>query len=337
MFFKKKKNQHSVLGVEINREQLKIVELKPVVSSRYDFQITNYVVEDLPRGIFYNNDKIESEQMGEIIKEIADRERMRGKRVVCAVPFERTVKKAFSVPIDSTENEIENLIKNSAKKYTPNGIEAMAFDFYERDDMPKSEEEKFMMLEMCPLEAVTSREDSLLIGDLTPLVIETDDKPINRLSPTFINQYESEIGQQLDNKKDAYMIVEVRKNNVFVITMFNNQVESTKEHIIKRTVDSQKEIFDQILDCISKDLFITQAQSKLEKVSAIFLSGQNKTLFSLREFMEEDSTYDDLEILIANPLFNIEFEGVNFEDVMAASPSLVLACGLAMREVSKYE
>lgn len=336
MLFRKKKSSQSVLGIDINRDQIKMVELTPINNDpRFDYKITNYKIEDLPGGIFYNSDRLESEQLGEILKDIVSQEKLFKKKAVCAVPSDRVITKYVSVPIDATENEVENLIKNSSKTYATTGIETMAFDFYE-DEAARTDSEKTYVLKMVNVEAVQSREDAILIGDLIPTVIETDDKPLNRLSETFAAQYLSEIGEELDNTKDAYLLIEIRKQTVIATTMNKGKVDSHKEQVIKQEYgNNQESIFNQVVKFISQMLFV--AQSNHNNIKGIFLSGDNKTLFGLREYMEEDSSFDEIEILISNPLFNIEFSGVNFEDVMDSAPSLVIACGLAMREVSQYE
>lgn len=334
MFFRKKKDNESVLGIDINSDQLKIVELKLTKNSNYRYEVINFIVKDLPNGIFKNNDKIDSEKLGTIIKEITAERKLSGKKVVCSVPSGRTVKKPFPVPSNATETEVENLIKFSGQSLASNGIETMAFDFYERQDKKPTEETKYMMLEMCPMEAVTSREEAITIGNLNPVVIETDDKPLNRLSRYFLEQYNKEIGSVLDNDKSAYLLVDVRKTNIIVTTMFKGEVESNKEHVIK----SKGEVdYDQIMGVISKDLFIAQAQSNHELVNAIYLSGTSKTVFQLRDKMDERPIFKELDVLVANPFLNIKFDENDFEEIMEAAPSLVLACGLAMREVSGYE
>jgi type IV pilus assembly protein PilM len=330
MFFSKKKvNSNSVLGVDLNREQLKIVELEKINNDpNYDFKILNYIVHNLPKGLIHNNDNVEPQILGEQIRDIVEKENFVKKQAIVAVPSERLVVKTLRVPLDSSEDEIENLIKSSSKTHAINGIETMAFDFYE-DKERETDEEKFIVLKMCPIEAVQTREDALRIGELTPAVIETDDLPLNRLAKTFYQQYKEETGGELKNK-DAFMVVEIRKQLILTHTYQNGSIQASKTEILKREMATEEDIQNQIVDLLKKTTFV--AKSNTDNLKAIYLSGKMDSLYPVLNLLEADETFDDLEILIANPLLRIKYSGVNKEAVTLAAPSLTLACGLAMRE-----
>lgn len=339
MLFKKNKGK-SILGVDISREKIKIVELERIDSDpEYDYKILNYIVKEAPKGVFYKEDQLDSQVVGEFLKEIVAEEKLAKTRAVCAVPAERSVEKTFKVPLDSTDDEVENVILNSSKTYTTNGIETMAFDFYEKIE-ERTEENKTIVLKMCNLEAMTSREDSLLIGDLTPLVIETDDAPLSRLSKTLRRQYNLEIGDEI-KKEDTYMFVEITNSTVTINTLTNDKVSSTNEELLKKEVVNIEAVYAQVIDIIRKNIFIVE--SNTENFKALFLSGENDVLFKLRSMMErlEDEAgveeFKDIEILVANPLLDIKYGGVNLETITIAAPSLVIPCGLAMAEIDKYE
>lgn len=327
MFFRKKKsNTNSILGVDINREQLKIVELEKIENDpEYDFKILNYVIQDLHKGVVHINDNVEPQILGETIREITEKEGFSKKNVIAAIPSERLLVKTFTTSIESNEDEIENQIKASSKTHAINGIETMAFDFYEGEE---TEGEKTIILKMCPIEAIQTREDALLIGELTPLVIETDDMPLKRLIKTFTQQFKQEKGFDL-KESDVFIFVEIRKQVVITHTFQNGVIQATKTDILKKDMSSEEDIEDQIVDILRKTSFV--AKSNSENFKGIFLSGKMEELFKLINTLEESDHFDDLEILVANPLLRIKYAGVNREAIALASSSLVTACGLAMR------
>ena len=60
----------------------------------------------------------------------------------------------------------------------------------------------------------------------------------------------------------------------------------------------------------------------------------------MMERLEEEEgveEFKNIEILVANPLLEMKYGGVNLDTIIEAAPSLVLPCGLAMAEVDKYE
>lgn len=340
MFFKKNKSK-SILGVDINREKIKIVELQKLEDDPdgFSYKIINYIIKDLPKGVFYKDDELDSQIVGEFLKEIVIEEKLQKTKAVCAVPAERSVEKRFPVPIDSTDDEIENVILSSAKTYASNGIETMAFDFYE-DIEKRTQEDKSIVLKMCNLEAMTSREDSLLVGELTPIIIETDDAPLSRLSKTLRKQFHLETGDEI-KKEDTYMLVEIRNSNVIINILSNDKVTSTNEELLKKDVVNIEAVYAQVIEIIRKNIFIVE--SNTESFKGLFLSGENNVLFKLRKMMErlEDEEgveeFKNIEILVANPLLEMKYGGVNLDTIIEAAPSLVLPCGLAMAEVDKYE
>jgi len=96
-------------------------------------------------------------------------------------------------------------------------------------------------------------------------------------------------------------------------------------------------INDKIDDELKKMILLEATDDKF--IKAIFLMGDNERLIKLKKYLAEDSEHidEDIDVIISNPLVNIKYAGINPSEVVDAAPSLVLACGLAMRDISKYE
>lgn len=335
MLFRKNNKTNSVLGVDFSSDEVRIVELEKISGKSNNFKILSYIIKTLPKGVSYS-DVLNPDILGQFLKDIITEEKLTGKKAVSAVSATSLVTKTFSVPKDASEIETESLIKNSSKTHHTKGIETMAFDFYELEDA-RTEEEKTISLKMCPIEAITTREDVLNIAELESSIIDVDDNALENMSPAFEMQYLDETGRELEDS--SMILVDLRKSKVITRTIRNKKVYNTEESLFKFSMKQAEEdvINERIEEEINKTIILESTSDK--KVKSVFLMGDNKKLIKLRKFLLEESSciQEDMDVIITNPLINIAYAGINPGEVVNAAPSLVLACGLAMRDVSKYE
>jgi len=170
MFFKKTKKNNSVLGVDFSSDEVRIVELERIEGKSENFKILNYIIKTLPKGVNYS-DSLNPDILGQFMKDISQEEKLTGKRAVSAVSGASISTKQFTIPKDASERETESLIRNSSKTYHPKGIESMAFDFKE-DVSKRTEEEKTIILKLCPIEAISTREDILNMAEMDSVIID---------------------------------------------------------------------------------------------------------------------------------------------------------------------
>lgn len=326
MFFKKNKKTNTILGVDFSLNETRVVELEKIQEGDYNYQILNFVKIDMPVGSFFE-DKIETNIFGELLKEVAENNKLKNKLSVSAVSSSSTLTKQFTVPIDANEKEIEGMIRNSSKTHTPKGIESMSFDFYEDEDQ-RTDELKTIIIKMCPLESISSREDTLNMAEIDPSIIETDELALLRMHPTFSSHYFLETGEKLEDS--FILLVDVNDSKIKIHSLNGEKISSMNEKYIRKDLNHDKtDDFKSILSHIKETLFLSETNN--EKIQAVFLTGNNNLLIPLKSFLED---HLDIDLIIANPFLNIKYAGVNIEEIVEAAPSLVLACGLAMRNIN---
>jgi len=335
MFFKKTKKNNSVLGVDFSSDEVRIVELERIEGKSENFKILNYIIKTLPKGVNYS-DSLNPDILGQFMKDISQEEKLTGKRAVSAVSGASISTKQFTIPKDASERETESLIRNSSKTYHPKGIESMAFDFKE-DVSKRTEEEKTIILKLCPIEAISTREDILNMAEMDSVIIDVDDNAIENISSSFDFQYTEETGENLGDS--GIILIDIRKSKVITRTLRDHKVYNTEESIFKFSMKQSEDdvINDKIDDELKKMILLEATDDKF--IKAIFLMGDNERLIKLKKYLAEDSEHidEDIDVIISNPLVNIKYAGINPSEVVDAAPSLVLACGLAMRDISKYE
>lgn len=259
-----------------------------------------------------------------------------GKKAVSAVSGASIITKSFKIPKDASERETESLIRNSAKTHHVKGIETMAFDFYE-NEIERTEEEKTIVLKLCPIEAIDGRELLMKHANIESIVIDVDDKAIEKISPFFYQQYAEETGYKIND--DTIILLDLRRSKVITRIIKNNKVYNTEEFVFKFSNKEKEEdtIYKKIDSELKKISLLESTNDNV--VKAVFLMGENSKLIKLKKHLIDDSKYlsEDIDVIISNPLVGIAYNGKNPSEVVDAAPSLVLACGLAMRNISKYE
>lgn len=325
MLFKKKKNQNTFLGIDFSLNETRIVELeKNTDLEGKPFKIKNFVIIEMPPGAFYE-EKVESSIFGELLAEKVKEEKMSGKKTISAVSSSSILTRDETFPISASEREVENVIKNSGKKYTGKDIDDYAFDFYENSENSTSET-RSVKIKLCPILSITSREDTLLIADLVPHIIESDESAIFRLYTTFKKHLLLEKGEEL-YPNDYVLVADINESYLKTYELNENNITSTREIQIRKDIgDNKKDALIQLLDHINQTIFISETNDK--KVKAVFLMGDNSIISQLKKLMEEETSYNTL---IANPFIDIKIDGIYNEGLNEIIPSLVLACGLAMR------
>ncbi len=333
MFFRKKKLNNSIIGIDFAYDEIRTVELEKSTSGKKDYKMLNYVIQKLPAGSLKES-TIVTEILGECFKAATEEEHFKTNKAISCVSSEYVMVKEFKVPLDASEKETEDIIKNSAKTHYPKGIENVAFDFFELVEK-RSEEGKSIVLKMCPLEAISSREDVLSMADLDPIAIDIDSAAISRMSTTFYKQYYEEMGREISDN-DSILILDISRAKIKIRVMKLGLVNNTEEIFLKSSIDVKREdsLCDASIKFINKKKLIETTND--EVVKAVFLTGSMEDLVLLKEMLD-DSEAMDIDVFIANPLVNIECAGVHPVDIINAAPSLVLACGLAMKDISNYE
>lgn len=336
MFFKKKKKNNSVLGIDFSPEEVRIVELEKVDGDGEHFRILNFIIKTLPKGVNYS-DNLNSGILGQFMKELISDQKLTGKKAISAVSGTSIISKELEYGADFSEREIESMIRNSRQTHHQKGIENLAFDFYEIKEK-RTKENKYYNLKMCPIEAITTREDVLNLSELDSIIIDVDDNAIEKISPAFDFQYKEETGFTLED--DSILLIDVRRSKIIVRTLTKGIVSGTEEKAFSiKLKDTEEVVLNRNIEKEIKKRVLLESTTTEQNIKAIFLMGDNEKLIKIKKFLEEESEVitHDMDVFISNPLINIQYAGVNPAEIIDAAPSLVMACGLAMRDVSKYE
>lgn len=339
LFVKKKKD--TLIGIDLTTQDIKIVELKKIENGR--FKIEGYSCRQIPPGLVSEDIVIETNQVGQIIKEMISDCKIKTKDVAISVPSNTVISRTISI-IGDNDRDIEAEIENSGKKHISLDIEEVDFDFKVDYSNPDSQS-KDVLLVACKKRNITTREDTVVISGLEPKIIDSETYVYERIYPVMVDQIKHELSI-LDKEPNIILMVELFDKKLKVVLLNKGKVTYNEDKYIDKESKGGKTLSglsllsdDKEEDSLSYQKGVLNTLSKILKlinsdnknfISSICFMGDNKHIEDVKNYIEEEL---QINCLIANPISNMDIsDKIDISDLMAKSSLLVVACGLAMRE-----
>lgn len=341
LFFKKKKD--SLVGIDLTTHDIKIVELTKIGQGK--FRLDGYAYRELPGGLVSDDVVVDTEQVGQIIKDLCEDNKIVTKDVAVSVP-QNTVITTNIIVSGENEREIEAEIDNSGKKYINYDIDEVEYDFKILSDNTE-QNNKNVLLVACKKKNITSRDDAVIISGLEPSIIDNEAYVYERIFPVLVGQVRHETGSQ-ENSVHSILLVELFEKKIKTVLVRNGRTIYNEEHSIDIERRSLKTISLEddsnsnsnnykrgVLNSINKVMnLIDSSIDGNNLISCIMFNGQDKYIDDVKDYVEDKL---NLCCLAANPLSGMEISSkINITDLALKAPLLVVACGLAMRE-NKYD
>jgi type IV pilus assembly protein PilM len=341
-----------LFGLDISSSSVKMLEI--VDAGRGAYRVERYVIEPLPRDATVDGNISNLEVVVEAVKRGYKRLGTRSKHVAMAVPTGAVITKKIVVPASLRENELEVQVESEANQYIPFALEEVNLDFQVIGPSPTSPDEQEVMIAATRKEKVEDRVAVAESAGLTALVMDIE---------AFAQQ--SALGlviRQLPNAgKDMNVaIVDVGANVMNVSVMRNEQSVYTREQAFggnqltqdivarygmsveeaenaKRTGglpdDFEAEVLRPFMENLSMEVqralqfFFTSTQ--YHSVEQILLAGGSAVIPGMDEVVH---TRTQVPSMVANPFAAMQASPrVPLKKLMVDAPSLIVACGLAMR------
>lgn len=329
--FSRKKSTKSTIGIDFSSEEIRIVELEYQKENK--FKLIKFLIIKIPEKTKFS-DTLNVEAISPLMKEISKNENLANKNAVSSVSHSSIINKRFQVLKDASEFEIESLIKNSSKTHHSKGIEVMSFDFCEMKEL-QTEYEKTISLTLCPIQAIVTREKILNESNIVPLIIDIDNNGIENVLGSLYEQYEKINEKPLEDK--TVILFDVRETKLIARTIKNKTIERTEEtNLIKDKENASFKYEASVLEQLNK-MILLESMGDTE-IKAVYLMGENERLIKIKNHLKEEaSSIDKIDIIISNPFIDINCDGIKPSEMINAASSLVLACGLAKRNVDEYK
>jgi type IV pilus assembly protein PilM len=341
-----------LFGLDISSSSVKMLEI--VDAGKAAYRVERYSIEPLARDAVVDGNINNLEAVAEAVKRAHKRLGTRTKHVAMAVPTGAVISKKILVAAGLPEAELELQVETEANQYIPFALEEVNLDFQSLGPSPNNPEEQEVLIAATRKEKVEDRVAVAESAGLKALVMDVE---------SFAQQSAlSLVVQSLPGggKDQNIAVVDVGANVMNVSVLRNDQSVYTREQafggnqltqeIVSRygmspeeaenakrsgglPDDFEAEVLRPFMENLSGEIqralqfFFTSTQ--YHSVEHILLAGGSAVIPGLDEVVNART---QVPSSVANPFAQMQTSPrVQLKRLMIDAPSLIVACGLAMR------
>ncbi len=346
------KKKVPILGVDISSTSVKVIELSRQSNGR--FRVEAYAVEPLPPNSVVEKNITDAEIVGEVVKRVVSKSRTSGKEAAVAVAGSAVITKVIQMSAAFREQDLESQIELEADQYIPYPLDEVSLDFEIMGRNEQNTEQNDVLLAACRRENVELREDVLEIGGLTPKIVDVEVYAMERAMGLIL--------PQLDNAGEMQVVavVDIGATMTTLSVLVDGKTIYTREQLfggkqlteeIMRRYglsqeeaglakkqgglpdDYQQEVLepfrDAVVQQVTRSLQFFFSSTQYNEVDYVVLAGGTASITGLADVVQDRVS---TPTLIANPFTDMSLSSkVNASALSNDAPSLMIACGLAMR------
>lgn len=345
-----KKRTLPVLGVDVSSSSVKLLELSRNGDS---YRVESYAVASLPPNAVVEKNIAEIEALADVLRTAHGRAKSKVKAVAVAVAGSAVITKLIDMPSGLTDEAMETQISLEADQYIPYPLDEVALDFEVQGPSANSPDQVEVLLAACRRENVDSRVDALELADLTAKIVDVEAYAVERAFKLCQSQFDYD-------DESVVAIVDVGATMTTLSVLVGGNTVYTREQLfggrqlteeIQRryglTVDEaglakkqgglpddyEHDVLDPFKDAvvqqITRSLQFFFSSSQFNDVDHILLAGGVASMTGLAELVQERL---GTATSVANPLARMTVASrVDAAALSNDAPSLMIACGLAMR------
>ena len=341
-----------LFGLDISSSSVKMLEI--VDAGKGTFRVDRYAIEPLPRDAVLDGNINNLEAVTESVRRAHKRMGTRTKHVAMAVPNGAVITKKIVVAASLREEELEIQVESEANQYIPFALEEVNLDFQSLGPAANNPEEQEVLIAATRKEKVEDRIAVAESAGLKALVMDVESFAQHAALALVV--------QQLPNggKDQNIAVVDVGANVMNVTVLRNDQSVYTREQafggsqltqdIVSRygmspeeaenakrsgglPDDFEVEVLRPFMENLATEVqralqfFFTSTQ--YHTVDHILLAGGSAVIQGLDEVVNNRT---QVPTSVANPFAAMQTSmRVQLKRLMIDAPSLIVACGLAMR------
>ena len=346
-----KQKKPAMLGLDISSTTVKLLELS---MSNGHYKVESMAIEPLPDDAVSEKNIQDPEAVGECIQKAVKKSGTKVKNAAVAVAGSAVITKIITMPANLNDSQLESQIQMEADQYIPYPLEEINLDFEVIGPTRDNPETVDVLLAASRSENIEMRTSALELGGLKPKIVDVEAYAIENASSLIAAQIEE--GE--DNRIIAIIDIGATMTSLNVIEDSNliytrEQSFGGKqltEEIMRRYGLSYEEagrlkksgglpdnyipeVLEPFKETIAQQVgrflqfFYTSGQHS--SVSLIALAGGCAAIPGIDELIESQL---ETRTVIANPFANMSLSPkVNPQSLSNDAPSLMIACGLAMR------
>jgi len=341
-----------LFGLDVSSSSVKMVELAE--PSKGQYRIERYAIEALPREAVVDGNITNLDAVSDAVRRAWKRMSASTRFVAMALPAAAVITKKIIVPAGQREQELEVLVESEANQYIPFQLEEVNLDFQVLGAAPSSPDEVEVLIAASRKERVEDRVAVAEAAGLRPIVMDVESYAAQSAFE-LVEQQLPEAG-----KDKIIALVDVGANVMNVLILRNDQPVYSREQAFggyqltqeimrhygmsaeeaeaaKRTgtlpenyeSDLLKPFMDNLALEVSRALQFFFTSTQYNQVDHIVLAGGCAIIPGLDQVV---ATRTQVDTMIANPFVGMTLaDRVRPKLLAADAPSLMVACGLAMR------
>jgi len=347
--FQNKKSPY--VGVDISSTSVKLLELS---RSGGRYRVESYGVEPLTPGSVVENHINDVEAVGEALRRVVTRSSCKASASAIAVAGSAVITKTIEMSAALSDDEMESQIAVEADQYIPYALDEVALDFEVQGPSTTNPEMNEVLLAACRTENVELREDVCEVAGLECKVVDVEAYAMERAFDLITDQLKG------DASEKTVAIVDIGATMTTLSVLSEGKTIYTREQLfggqqlteeIQRRYglspeeaglakkqgglpdDYESEVLQPFCDAavqqITRSLQFFYSSSQYNAVDYIVMAGGSAAVKNLDQLVREKT---DTATVLANPFVGMSVSSrVNTTALSNDAPSLMIACGLAMR------
>lgn len=345
-----------LLGVDISSSAVKLIELSHAGNR---LKVEHYGIEPLPPNAVVEKAIADVPAVGDALRQALKQSGTKNRHCAMAVPSSAVITKVITMPSALKENELEGQIRLEADQYIPYALDEVKLDFEVLGITVDNPQTVDVLLSATRSENVEARVAVAKVANLTPQVMDVEGYSIER-AYTLIAEQSSE-----GSTDKAVGIIDVGATMTSLAILADQKMIYTREQpfggrqlteeIMRRynltyeqagrakkegglPDDYVPEVLnpfrESIAQQISRLLQFFHSSSLHSTVEHLILCGGCAAIPGIDEHVEHRV---GIPTVVANPFSQIPVASrVNLKALSKDAPSLMIACGLALRSFDSY-
>jgi len=342
----------ALIGCDISSSSVKLVEIADAGKNVY--RVERYSIEPLPRDAVVDGNINNLEAVSDCLKRGWKRMGTNIKGLALALPSDAVITKKIVVPAGQMENELELQVETEANQYIPFALDEVNLDFQVIGPAPNSPDDVEVLIAASRKEKIEDRVAAAESAGLKAMVVDIE---------SFAIQTAFELIERAlpDNGKDQNIaIVDVGTTMMNLNVLRNGQSIYMREQPFGGNTLTQEiqrafgmspeeaeaakrtgglpdnydvEVLAPFMDTLGLEVaralqfFCTSTQ--FNQVNHILLAGGCAAIPGIDEVVTRRTSVSSM---VANPFANMALSSkIRPKNLATDAPSLMVACGLAMR------
>nr|WP_226941229.1 pilus assembly protein PilM [Psychrobacter celer] len=338
-----------MIGVDICATSVKLVDIQ---RQQGMFHLKSYGIERLPEGVVVDKLIVDTEAVGDTIASLARRCQVANAHAATAVSGSAVITKIIDMDMALSDVEREAQIRLDADQYVPYPLEDVNLDFEVLGPSLVSDDMVQVLLAASRSENVDQRVDALTFGGMQTKVMDIESHAIERAFGLMVDNLPGlpELVALVDighNQTTLY----VAKNGEFIYSreqLFGGAqlteaiqnrygLSSEEAALSKRERTLPDDYYPEVLtpfientiQQITRSLQFYFSSSQYSNIDHVVLSGGSSSIPGLAGMAQQKL---GVTVSIANPFTNMTIAPhIDNEQLAVDAPSLMAACGLALR------